>query len=147
MSTGIVPREITAVVHRGEPRRGEPPPAHSDGAVERNRAAALAGLRWLSATLEACQAAAAHQPFGVFGTSIAATFLAPRLAEKVSFFVDEDRTRVGHVHLDKPIVAPESIAAGAHLFLALVPWIAEAVGKRLAAADRHLHFPPGWITS
>ena len=41
--------------------------------------------------------------FGIFGTSISATWLASEFEKKVSFFIDEDINRVGKTYMGKPV--------------------------------------------
>ena len=70
-------------------------------------------------------------PFGLFGTSIAATWLAPQLVGKISFFVDEDVNRIGREHLGIPVISPSDIPRDAKVLLALAPKIASIISKRL----------------
>lgn len=46
--------------------------------------------------------------FGIFGTSIAATWLYSNFPE-ASFFIDEDPNRIGKTFFDKPIYAPHEV--------------------------------------
>lgn len=71
-------------------------------------------------------------PFGLFGTSIAATWLAPQLIDKIRFFVDEDANRIGREHLGRPIISPADTPQDAKVLLALAPNIASTISKRLA---------------
>ncbi len=71
------------------------------------------------------------QPFGLFGTSIAATWLAPQLVDKITFFVDEDVNRIGRKHLGIPVISPVDIPRDAKVLLALAPKIASIISKRL----------------
>lgn len=68
---------------------------------------------------------------GVFGTSISATWLAASLGDKVSFFVDEDENRIGHTHLNRPIINPRSIPSNSNILLPMRADIAAAIAKRL----------------
>jgi len=78
--------------------------------------------------------------FGLFGTAIAATWLAGELGRIVDFFVDEDTTRIGQLHLGKPVYHPENIPKDSHVFIAL-PY---ETAKRIEKKYRHLnyHMPP-----
>jgi hypothetical protein len=51
--------------------------------------------------------------------------------DKVSFFVEEDRNRIGRKHLGRPIIHPSDIPPDARVFLALAPGIAAAIDERL----------------
>jgi len=67
---------------------------------------------------------------GIFGTSIAATWLAASLGDKVTFFVDEDRNRVGLSHLSRPIYNPAHAPKGSHIVVPMRTDIAVAIAKR-----------------
>jgi 2-polyprenyl-3-methyl-5-hydroxy-6-metoxy-1,4-benzoquinol methylase len=79
------------------------------------------------------------RPFGVFGTSIAGTWLYSHIADLVDFFVDEDESRAGQSFLDRPIYLPKDVPAGSHCYLALVPEVANMV------AERHKRLPVTWL--
>jgi hypothetical protein len=70
-------------------------------------------------------------PFGLFGTSIAGTWLCDELGDGVSFFVDEDPHRAGKRHMGRPIHDPARAPGEADVFLALPPGLAEVVASRL----------------
>jgi SAM-dependent methyltransferase len=140
-STDIVSREITVVAKRGSPTPGA---ANGVDLARDQWRSVSAGLTWLEAVESAGQTASMNSPFGIFGTSIAATWLAPGMIDRVEFFVDEDMSRVGGSHLGKPIVAPDHIPSGAHVFLALVPKVADAVAKKLSGLECRTHSPPPW---
>ncbi|MFO1321963.1 MAG: class I SAM-dependent methyltransferase [Burkholderiales bacterium] len=79
---------------------------------------------------------------GIFGTSIAATWLAAQLQDRVAFFVDEDESRVGRQHLGKPIHRPADVPRGAVVYLALAPAIASLIAGRLGTSGLDLVLPP-----
>jgi SAM-dependent methyltransferase len=73
--------------------------------------------------------------FGIFGSSINAVWLAGELGSQVSFFVDEDSSRVGQSLLGRPILAPDAIPANATVYVAMpFPWC-EDIAKRLSRHD------------
>lgn len=93
----------------------------------------LADIGWLEFLLtEAHRTAAGSHLFGVFGTSIAATWLATDLAEKIDFFVDEDTNRIGKTYMGKKVLSPAQVPVASTVFLALAPILAERVRKRLS---------------
>jgi hypothetical protein len=135
LSTRWVSKELSMVARAGE------------GSAQTDATAAVSQVRshidWLNRFLDAAdRAAKSGAPFGLFGSTIAATWLCGVLGPRVSFFVEEDRHRVGKTHLDRPILAPEQVPSGAVVFLALVPKIAERVAARLAAARFEISLPP-----
>jgi len=93
----------------------------------------IATVRWLSALIsQASELARGRRTLGVFGTSIAATWLAGALPGRVAFFVDEDPLRQNREHMGARVLAPRDVPAGAPVLLALVPQVAANVRKRLA---------------
>jgi SAM-dependent methyltransferase len=68
---------------------------------------------------------------GIFGTSIAATWLDAETGRVAKFFVDEDAQRVGRQHLGRAILSPEQVPKSAIIYLALAPLIAQRVAERL----------------
>lgn len=78
--------------------------------------------------------------FGIFGTSIGATWLDAQLDRIPQFFVDEDWNRAGKTLADRPILAVSDIPAGATVYIALSPAIAAAVALRLRAARKDVTF-------
>ena len=91
-----------------------------------------ADVAWLNGMLAHARSAANGGRFGIFGTSVAATWLAGGLGDAVSFFIDEDPARHGRQHLGRPILKPDQIPPGAVVYLAFVQEVAEAIRRRLA---------------
>ena len=73
-------------------------------------------------------------PLGVFGSSIAATWLASELDGRVQFFVDEDTQRIGKQHLGIPIVDISGIPKGAVVVLPMAPQLSQSIAARLRLA-------------
>jgi len=92
-------------------------------------------LHWLAGLeARARSLAGSSSCFGLFGTALAATWLAESAGEKLAFFVDGDPDRIGRTHLGKPILAPEAVPAGADVFIGMAP----SVSAKLAEKYRHL---------
>jgi len=89
-------------------------------------------VRWLERLVDkarmVCDGATA---FGLFGTSIAASWLAAQLGDQVRFFVDEDTNRAGKAHLGKPVLLPRDVPSSSVVLLSLAPALADAVRARL----------------
>ena len=85
------------------------------------------------------------RPFGLFGTSIAATWLATQMGDRIDFFVEEDESRVGKQHLGRPIVRPDDAPASSTVFLALAPRTASMIAGRLADRLFKMIEPPPLI--
>jgi hypothetical protein len=89
-------------------------------------------LAWLRGTAEELRRLGADGPVGLFGTSIAGTWLAAEAGDAVAFFVDEDPNRVGRSYLGKPVHAPADVPAGSRVFVGLPPAVAAGICTRLA---------------
>ena len=98
-------------------------------------------LTWLD-TVRA-QAREFSGAVGIFGSSIAATWLASELGGGVNFFVDEDVDRVGYLHMGIPIVSVDDVPDNTPVLMPLRPDDAERVADRLNT-DRKIQFvlPP-----
>ncbi len=120
----------------------EPAPEAATGLVDEIRAR----IAWLSRFVEtARQASAGGRPFGLFGSSIAATWLCGVLDDRVSFFVEEDTNRVGRTHLNRPIFSPGQAPTGSVVFLAMAPQVARLIAERLHNASFDLRTPPDLV--
>lgn len=138
-----VPKEISLLARIGnEGEDDDPLPLReSDPAVVYQQVAEY--VRWLGGLRDAAIGAAKGScRFGMFGTSIASTWLAAQLEEKVSFFVDEDLDRVGRSHRGCPVMSPGDIPRGAVVFVGLAPAIAEGIAERLRNLPCTFVLPP-----
>ena len=115
VSTEWVNKEISLLAV-ANPQTREP--AHDD---PRQMILKLEGdVAWLQSMLKYARESAVSGKFGIFGTSVAATWLASGLGDAVGFFVDEDPAREGRLHLDRPILRPAQVPPGAIVYLAFV---------------------------
>jgi hypothetical protein len=104
--------------------------------VERN-------LSWLAAQLSRAREIARNsRRFGIFGSSNSSTWLAGALMKDVAFFVDEDLSRVGRTHLERPIIHPTQVDERADVFVPLIPNVAKRVAKRYGSEYGRYHTPP-----
>jgi SAM-dependent methyltransferase len=129
----MVARRIDAAVPAPQPN-----PAYAAQVGPRVRSQ----LAWLQAMAEDASERAAGGRFGIFGTSICATWLAGYLHEEVAFFVDEDPSRQGRQFMGRPVLAPQGVPGGSAVYLALTPEVAAKVARRLAALPVALVPPP-----
>ena len=91
-------------------------------------------LEWLETLIGKAKAAQARsESFGIFGSSIAATFTAANLPRLPDFFVDEDFSRVGRSHMARKIIDTDSIPAASDIFVALQPSIQNRILARYHA--------------
>src|ERR1700731_325319 len=91
-----IPKELSIVA------RALPPVAERTRPLSQDHL--RSAIHWLDAVRrDATDLARQSTNFGIFGTSIAATWLFSELEGKAGFFVDEDPNRVGGRHLEQPI--------------------------------------------
>ena len=121
-----VPREITLVAYPGHEGSTERPLPDAQTVL----AMVDAELDWLERMRTAARRIY-RRPFGIFGTSIAGTWLYSEVGDRVSFFVDEDPQRAGKTHLGMPIVLPRHAPPGSSIFVALADPLAATVSARL----------------
>lgn len=126
-----VPKEISVVARRANGEAPSPVLATAPG-LEQNEV--FDGWGILKRTVERARDASGKGEFGIFGTSIAATWLDAQLGGVARYFVDEDPNRVGRQHFGRMIFAAKDIPAGATLFVALPGALAGRVAGRIRAA-------------
>jgi SAM-dependent methyltransferase len=130
-----IPKELS-VVARALPTTTERARPTSDGNLN-------SAIHWLAAVRrDALDRARRSAHFGIFGTSIAATWLFSELEGKAAFFVDEDPDRVGGRHLDLPIYRANDVPEGSDVYVVLPPKISAAVAARLGSATARYHPVP-----
>jgi 2-polyprenyl-3-methyl-5-hydroxy-6-metoxy-1,4-benzoquinol methylase len=110
-------------------------------------AAAGRAVGWLLSVVEAAQEQAGRGRFGLFGTSITATWLTGELGEAVQFFVDEDPNRVGKTFMERPVYHPSQVPGDSNVFLGLPRQLAESVKQRIGKPGVSYHLPPPFDTA
>lgn len=130
VSTEWVPRELSLVARASAGSITSTPDEHPHQV--------LAGLEWLQQTYQQVSQIETAGPFGIFGTSIAATCLESQIGNKAAFFVDEDPARIGKEHLGKPIVAPSEIPEDSAIYIALPHPLAGRIAERLNKLGKNL---------
>lgn len=102
-------------------------------------------LSWLLSVREEgrhAHAGSGPRPFGLFGSSIAATWLAQELGEAVSFFVDEDASRQGMRFMGRPVLSPGDAPAESTVFVGIGGGLAEPVTQRLSVSFPSISWVP-----
>jgi len=132
MKADFVPKELSLLAQYpgddGLRRVDQTEPLIKERSPGSGATAAKTHIAWLKNLLQ--QSQAIEGTVGIFGTSIAATWLAASLGDKVTFFVDEDRNRVGLSHLSRPIYNPAHAPKGSHIVVPMRTDIAVAIAKR-----------------
>ena len=123
-----IPKELSVVARPA--RAVLPVPAAGDASAARQRIAG--SLAWLRRTADLLREHGATAPVGLFGTSIAGTWLAAEAGDAIGFFVDEDPNRVGRTYLGRPVHAPADVPVGSRVFVGLPPAVAAGIATRLA---------------
>jgi hypothetical protein len=139
LTASVLPKELSLI---GRQRAGATPDIgfpDSKPAMER----VGSQIDWLCAQITSATEICGSNPrFGIFGTSISATWLAGILGERVSFFVDEDPGRVGGQHMGRGILSPDQIPGNSDVFVPLIPDVAASIVKRLSRSTVRFHAPP-----
>ena len=86
---------------------------------------------------------AKKKSFGIFGTSIAGTWLFNELQSQVEFFVDEDPNRIGLNYLDRPVYHPKDIPLNSSVFVAVYPRLALTISRRMKNTYSHFKIYTG----
>jgi Methyltransferase domain len=135
-----IPKEISLMAGRTKQDRRS---CRSPGEIESIIRLVDRQIEWLESVASgAKQLAARGRRFGVFGTSIAANWLTGIVGpDAIDFYVDEDPSRIGRSHFDKPILAPAQVRPNAKVYIPLAPVVAKAVCKRLSASGVELVLP------
>lgn len=131
ISEDVVSKELSVLCRIRETEEEE-------NVVPKNLSVAGDNLAWLNAFIKKAEAVAGERPLGIFGTSIGASWVVSELKQKPDFFLDEDPSRIGMRHLDKPILSPSETPKGATVIIPLTTESAAAVASRIARTDLNL---------
>lgn len=105
-------------------------PRSNTNAVD-NLVAVQDRVEWVVMLGQQTRALAAQNALGLFGTSIAATWMQEELQGEAAFFVDEDPSRFGQMFMERPILRPSEAPPGRQVMIALPTPMAEQVRTRL----------------
>jgi 2-polyprenyl-3-methyl-5-hydroxy-6-metoxy-1,4-benzoquinol methylase len=126
LATNWVPKELTVVA-----RKTKSPSIKWKASLFSGSDAVLGSLQWLQGVVKAARELSMLGHFGLFGTSIAATWLFGALETSVGFFVDEDPNRVGKTYLGRPVYHPSEVPHDSLVFIALPTKLAENIKSRM----------------
>lgn len=96
-------------------------------------------IKWLIYLKDYYKQLSIKTNFGIFGTSIGATWLYGELDSKVKFFVDEDNSRVNRKYMNCPVYFPKDIPKDVVIILPFLPEIANKIKNRLNKQDVDLN--------
>ena len=97
-------------------------------------------LEWLNSNIRDSVAHTRKGHFGIFRTSIAATWLFSEIPDQVNFFVDEDPDRIGKIHLGRPVYDSVQVPRNSIVFLPFCSPQAHEIKKRLKKKNKSIHF-------
>jgi SAM-dependent methyltransferase len=89
-------------------------------------------VEWLLQVADTARQATRGREFCIFGTSIAATWIASELDATPVLYLDEDTVKIGLKMDGVPIVAPDVAPRGSVVLLPMAPAIAASVAGRLS---------------
>jgi SAM-dependent methyltransferase len=139
LTDGVLPKELSLVGRQGARVTSAVDFPDSKPAVER----VGSQIDWLCAQIaSAIEICDSNPRFGIFGTSISATWLAGVIGDRVSFFVDEDPDRAGRQHMGREVFSPDRISDNSDIFVPLIPDVAASVVARLSRPTVRFHAPP-----
>lgn len=139
ISSDVVPKELTLVGRHKPSVRAE-----RELNVQKNMIACRKGVSWLKHQLDdAREISESSRSFGVFGTSISATWMYGAIAERIQFFVDEDPGRIGRTHCERPILSPQEVDSGSDVYMPLIGSVSSSIVDRLRGCPMRIHTPPG----
>lgn len=144
ITTEWVPKEISAILEFAN--RGCVDTDCDQENVDNMRAMVQRHVEWLAEVVDTAEAKlSCYSTKGLFGTSIAATWLTGALRDNsIDFYVDEDPSRHGRLYLGKPVLSPSEVPDGAGIFLGLAPHVAMQIANRLGRGRFELILPPDY---
>jgi 2-polyprenyl-3-methyl-5-hydroxy-6-metoxy-1,4-benzoquinol methylase len=98
---------------------------------------------WLETVIASAQSIRAAGPMAIFGASNAGAWLCGAMPDWDGVFVDEDANRIGNKLMNRPIVAPQDVAAGTTVFVPLAHELATKIANRLSNNDAVRYVVPG----
>lgn len=131
LATDWAPKELTvaAAVHFDAAESGQA--ANSDNSATDAPQILADSLGWLASVSSDVCARSADGGVGVLGTSIAGTWVGNTLEGAAQFFVDEDPDRIGRQFMERPVIHPSTVPAGAGVYVAFPPTQARSIRARL----------------
>ena len=138
LSNSVISKEITFIARKSRKANKKIVPRETSAAMSHINSK----LIWLDYQANAIKSFISQSNIcGIFGTSISATWLYSSAPNRVSFFVDEDPTRIGREHMGLRIFSPAQIPRTTDLFIPLIPKQAASVASRLQSSGIRCHIP------
>jgi len=141
INASLIPKELVVIAKKVKMLKGHNYDAKTSVKTS-SRDSVAEALVWVKQFLGKVTEVAQQDNFGIFGTSIIATWLLGKIGRHVKFLVDEDPLRHGKTYMDLPIYHPQDIPEGSNVFLALPYDMAMEISKRLHRKDVRFYIPP-----
>jgi 2-polyprenyl-3-methyl-5-hydroxy-6-metoxy-1,4-benzoquinol methylase len=139
-STDWIPKELSALFSLESDDNDYKTPKELPNLAKRRVTKHLEWLSQLETSARTELSAFTHR--GLFGSTIAATWLGGALGDAIDFFVEEDTSRCGKQLLQKPIIHPRDVPENAGVYLGLAPVTAKKIYSRLVNSKFQLILPP-----
>lgn len=139
-SIDIVPKEITILARKSVV--SETTLSATEKSMEDSHRRLLKAIAWLKETIACASRIADHDELGIFGTSIAGTWLYNEIPEKISFFVDEDPNRINKLFLNRQVYHPKNLPDKGIVFIPLPREFATRISERLQIYGDRFLIPP-----
>ena len=136
-TTGHVSKELTIIGRKSTPEHLKPVDPMTTQTIE----VVERLLDWSRSVSTAARDLSQSRPFGLWGSSVSATWLFAELDGNVDFFVDDSPERQGQSFLERPVLAPEQVPADSRVFLGLAPIVADQIELRMKDSPINLHKP------
>jgi 2-polyprenyl-3-methyl-5-hydroxy-6-metoxy-1,4-benzoquinol methylase len=142
VSTSAVQKEITIVCE--SKKEVEAQDTNKVENTENDYLAAQSSIAWLQ-NLKSDIRQKRNCKLGIFGTSIAGTWLHSELLDEISFFVDEDEDRIGKTYMNKTVLRPSEVRKGEYIVIPMPHEIAKQIASRLQHTNG-VYFTPSPIS-
>ena len=136
-TTRHVSKELTIIARKSEAEQPRP----ADHGAPQTVQVVQRLLEWSRSVSNSARDLSQRRPFGLWGSSVTATWLFAEIDGNMDFFVDDSPTRQGQTFLDRPVLAPTQVPAGSRVYLGLAPIVADQIWLRMKDADIDLHKP------
>jgi len=138
IATDIVPKEMTILARKNDKLKTML--SVSEKVLEDTHRGLLAAIAWLKLNITYASRIADHDDLGIFGTSIAGTWLYNEMSDQISFFVDEDPDRINKLFLGRPVYHPNNLPDKGSVSIPHVA--ASGIAERLKVYGDRFFIPP-----
>ncbi len=139
-ASDYIPKELTFLVRKREQFIYDRKQLNQPHIFNKN--IIINALIWLKQIIQKAYKMDEKGKLGLFGTSIAATWLCIELGDAVSFFVDEDSSRREKQFMGRKVYHPEDVPESWNVLIAFPFEIAKDIWKRMQSYRAGFYLPP-----